>query len=48
MALALSVDLLELYILLRLALFNAALLALIPAQRAASRAFFRPTEPPAT
>ncbi len=44
MALALSMDRLELYILLRLGLFNAALLALVPAQRAASRAFFLPAE----
>lgn len=40
MALALAFDRLEAYIVLRLAVFNLALLALVPLQRKASRAFF--------
>ncbi len=41
MALALAVNRLEAYIVLRLVLFNVVLAALVPAQRRASRAFFR-------
>ncbi len=37
---AMALDRVELYVLARLVLFNAALLALVPAQRRASRAFF--------
>lgn len=41
MAIAIAVNRLEAYIVLRLVLFNVALAALVPAQRRASRAFFR-------